>query len=94
MATTHDKLTITAVTEVECCQARTQEPGHLAIGSLQCPHCGREAWMAQGYLMEHAAGACHFVPVRRAVRHLMRFPYVGVTRPTLDEAHTLLQAAA
>lgn len=46
---------ITATTEIECCGRRELRPGHAhRVGSLHCPHCGDEAWMAHGHLVTTA----------------------------------------
>lgn len=93
MPVRHQKLTIAAVTEVECCQGRTLEAGHLKVGTLHCPVCNREAWMTAGYTTKHDDGAMFFVPNRRALRHLVNFRWSRVTNPTEGEAQDLLDQA-
>lgn len=53
------------VTEVECCQGRTLEPGFLPIGSLACPKCGEEPWMAHGIEAFTETGFSLFFPLWR-----------------------------
>jgi len=93
MSVRHQLLTITAVTEVECCNGRTLEAGHLEVGTLHCPLYKREAWMAAGYTAKHDDGASFFVPNRRALRHLVNFRWSRVTNTTEGEAQDLLNQA-